>query len=318
MPRERTAAPSFETWMASQGWKNAAGHALKLLAGAVPADWSDRPAEYARGMLRWAVSDEPDARVQWEVLSDRAQEDRGDLGRHRDRGRRRRGRRPRDGVLDLADRDAYVEALWRSLRTVEGLEGFRVWLRGWDLEPVYRRYLAGWCLARFDLRRALRVGCHGGGGRLGRPSAALLLDLSLPRLGAGVAVGYLALATASELVAHLTSRPTCVRLALTAGLLAVTWAYTALHVGRHLHPAPRPRTAAVRAATLLAFGAAWTALELAFFASLLLAPDFHAGHPLAGAIHRDPTSPALLATVALALGMALELAWEEKPLTDPL
>jgi hypothetical protein len=149
--------------------------------------------------------------------------------------------------------------------------------------------------------------------RLGWPQTVQLL---FPRLAAGVAIGYLFLVSAPHLV-QVAAGETASAAAAAAGLLvAATFGYTVFHVSRRVHPGLRPWPLARRSTPLVALGGAYALLGLALFSPLFGLEEFHGA--AASVPDLDLLQRLLLAAVALGLGMVLELAWEEKPLTEPL
>ena len=139
-------------------------HALS--AGKPPDDTSFRVFEEIRpcdmatlkhGLLRWAVSAQPDAARQWEAVAahDGSVQDRGAPGPRR-----------------LGDRDHFVEKLWSNFETEANHDDFQALIRAWDAADHYRRSLAAWFLQRYALPSALRVA---GGTPPARRAAGLLL-----------------------------------------------------------------------------------------------------------------------------------------------
>lgn len=342
MSGDATPAGSFQSYLDAHDLDWLASAAAGLLDGEVPDDLGDaRPIAFKRGMLRWALSDDGSAAIQWQALQIEA-----------------------GAPAELRDRDRYVTALWRSLTTHPAHRDFRRWLAGWRAEDAYRRALFGWLVARFDLRAALRLVAQRP--RLATPVLAALTALALPatvavafaggvgvaagvtaalvalalwlaawavaglpawslpvapvpRLAAGVGVGYLFLAAAPDLVRLLAGwgRPLSQQLAAGVAVLAALLLFAAAHCQRRVRPAPPWPTVVGRAALLLAFGAGHAAAGAALAAPVLFSPRLLA--PPGGALLRPSLEDVFLcAVVALALGIVLQLAWEEKPLTDPL
>ncbi|MCB1035926.1 MAG: hypothetical protein KDD47_19045, partial [Acidobacteria bacterium] len=174
-------------------------------------------------VLRWAVSDERDARFDWEAL--------------------------RDHGASSMDRDRFVADLWAAI--LHGpLQAFRKErLEPWGLEPAYRRRLFEWFLSRFHLLAALSLylsrvkawalvgalvavpggaafaalrwvrdpqraalltlaltaACVAGLGLATKVPARAYFELLLPRLGVAVAIGYLFIGSSSELLGVLLS-----------------------------------------------------------------------------------------------------------------
>lgn len=151
---------------------------------------------------------------------------------------------------------------------------------------------------------------------LGKLAAQLELrsfaQMLLPRLGATVGIGYLTLALAPDLVGMIYKAgtglmyPYLLATALGVGCLI----FTMLHVDRRVSAPKLWR----RGLTVLALGIGHAATGLALFSPLLFHPSF-LDLP---SVHPCPGQLILTAAVALSLGVALQLVWEEKSLTEPL
>ncbi len=142
------------------------------------------------------------------------------------------------------------------------------------------------------------------------------LNSLVPRLGAAVGIGYLFLLNAPQVAGAVYRAPRRGWLwLLTLILLGAALAYIALHVGRRVHPRPRLRTLLRRGFDLWLLALFYATLGLGVVAPVLFSPRFEgvfaAGSP-------RPEHLALCAAIALNLGVILQLAWDEKPLTEPL
>jgi hypothetical protein len=155
----------------------------------------------------------------------------------------------------------------------------------------------------------------------GLPSHAFVQSL-IPRLAATVGFGYVffvstpqsvwALRHSSWVEAHW---PWALLLLLGGAQLFIV-----LHIYRRVYPAPRLPVLFGRALNLLVLAIGYSSAGLLLAAPVLFSPSFlyssgtgEFPHPGAAFHHL-----ALLAAIALNLGVILQLAWDEKPLTEPL
>jgi hypothetical protein len=141
----------------------------------------------------------------------------------------------------------------------------------------------------------------------------------IPRLAATMAIGYLFLASAPQLVKLIYQSPRPAWQFWTASLLltAAALVYIVLHIARRIHPVPRLPILFRRGCDLLALAIAYAAIELwpagpILFSHSLLYED------QGGPLQVYPSKLVFCAVVALNLGVLLQLAWDEKPLTEPL
>jgi hypothetical protein len=160
-----------------------------------------------------------------------------------------------------------------------------------------------------------------------RPSLPLhaYFQALIPRLGAAVSVGYLFLISTSELVQILDTldKPPAFFLASAVGLILVSLLYIAFHISRRVHPQPGFGRLLKSSVSVLFLALGYSAVELLAVSPLLFSPLFLCGaHPdpkgPACFVHGQPYRLALCAAIALNLGVILQLAWDEKPLTEPL
>lgn len=326
--------------------------AAHLLEGGLPGPFEglsgDGRAHVLNDAFVWVLSDTPEARMQWEVLA----------------GHGRPAVADRDAyAADLWARivnggDAafagYRRLLDESLGVREHYERslFRWFLARFDLVRARRVFgtarlaaVLHWLLlalavvavwASFQIvgvtgRAAVLVtGCAvalliAGKFLSGLPFFAYLQSL-VPRLGATVAIGYLFLAAAPELVRVIyeqglpaaATTADLVQWALAGAAILGTTAYAALHIHRRVQPTLRPGVLWGRAANLVAVALFYAVLGLGVAAPLLFHRSLLYPHqpPPGGA--PGPHQLALCAAIALSLGVVLQLAWEEKPLTEPL
>jgi len=149
---------------------------------------------------------------------------------------------------------------------------------------------------------------------------AQILELFIPRLGGTVAIGYLFLAAAPQLVGLLFrwGERWRLQLLLAGGLLLVLFLYVMQHIARRVVPQPRTRSLVLRAATVTAIGVGHAAVGLVMFAPLLFSKEFL--DLVSEGLYAPPRAHQLIlcGAIALAIGVILELAWEDKPLTEPL
>lgn len=333
---------TFEGFVHYQlGSAKALGTAAALLAeGEHPdrLDPTDRAA-FAHGMLRWAVSDEPGPAVHWSALSRAGRKELDD----RDTYVLRLWRALKSHPAHRPFRETYFDA-WQVEEHYED-RLFRWFLARLDLPAALRLHVGkptawsfhltflvlavGLTWARFAVFGTSAMGSPGVAAglvallagafvllrRRSLPAGAFLQAL-VPRMGAAVGVGYLFLLAAPHLLAVLTRWQGPRPLQLGLGLVAVAgvWAYAVFESMARVEPAPRFRRAAARALPIVATGAAHALLGLALLAPLL-------------AVALESTEPGLLpqlhdlllwAVFALGLGVPLELAWGEKPMTEPL
>ena len=145
------------------------------------------------------------------------------------------------------------------------------------------------------------------------PGYAYLASL-IPRLAATVGIGYLFLLNAPQIARYVCELPRRGGLWLATGVLVLTaLAYVMLHVSRRVHPAPRPAELLRRSLRVLALAVSYAALGLVAAAPVLFSRTVMGATEPIEARHL-----ALVAAIALNLGVVLQLAWDEKPLTEPL
>jgi hypothetical protein len=293
----------------------------------------------AEDWLRWAQSDEPKARLQWAYLNSK--------GKNRD-----------DYVLALWSSISRKGAANRSLRDYIETEHapwtyYERHFFGWFLSrfnlgaarqvccearlAAFLHYaVAGMAVLltvlflnlplrlstslRFFLpfSLALVALCFLSPKLLKMPYYAYAHSL-IPRLAATMAIGYLFLASAPQLVKliYQSQREPWQFWTASALFTVAALIYIVLHIARRIHPVPRLPKLFRRGSDLLVLAVAYAAIELwpaapiLFSNSLLFEKE---GGPLAV----QPSKLVFCAVVALNLGVLLQLAWDEKPLTEPL
>ena len=165
------------------------------------------------------------------------------------------------------------------------------------------------------------------GFRFRKPSLPLhaYFQSLIPRLGAAVGVGYLFLISTSELVQILDAldRSPAFFIGSSLILTLVSLLYIAFHIARRVHPQPGFGRLLRSSFSVLFLALGYTAIEIVAVGRLLFSPLFLCGahpdpHGPACIIHGEPYRLALCAAIALNLGVILQLAWDEKPLTEPL
>jgi hypothetical protein len=141
----------------------------------------------------------------------------------------------------------------------------------------------------------------------------------IPRLGAAIGIGYLFLLSAPHLVKLLDQswRPPFHFWIASAVLVVTAFLYIGFHISRRVHPRLRWKALAWRSFSLLLLGVGYTALELLVMAPVLFAPSLLCGAPDCH-VNAGADRLTLCAAIALNLGVILQLAWDEKPLTEPL
>jgi hypothetical protein len=157
--------------------------------------------------------------------------------------------------------------------------------------------------------------------RVSLPSYAYFNAL-VPRLGAAVGIGFLFLASAAHLVQLLATswRPAhhfwLSTLALTIAPLFYIW----FHISRRVFPQPRWRALLERSTRVLVVAIGYSALGLLLAIPVLFSRAFICGNkPLAEcAVDVGLHHYALCGAIVLNLAIILQLAWDEKALTEPL
>ena len=292
---------------------------------------------FKHGMLRWAVSDDAASRRDWAALQDdhRAES----VLRDRDRYVEELWRGI-ESSPEQADVHGFLEEHLGALETYRRYL-FDWFLRRFHIDPalrIYRSRARGLtlCLAFLAvavaaaalpilLPASTRLNIFAGLAGLvalswlARALTGLgwnqAMQLLFPRLAAGVAIGYLFLTSAPELVRVAAGESLVSSLALVVVLGVLTYLYSAFHVSGRVHPRVHGRRLWGSSGLLFALGVVYALLGLPLFTPLFSLAEFQGTQ---APIPLGPHQLLLLAAVALALGMVLELAWEEKPMTEPL
>jgi hypothetical protein len=322
----------------STGARSIEDLALTMLAGTITADQEIAVSErmsFLNGWLRFVTSASPLFRMRWAALAKSGSS----LVNDRDSYALALWRRavvvPPRGEGGFID---YAEQRWGP----------------WD---YYERHFFGWFLGRFDLFKARRLFRASGaapwfnlillppcvalaayalkdGPNLGRScwvlgaGAGLLilagailrlppyayLNSLIPRLAATVGIGYLFLVNAPQVAHYFCALPRWNSLWFAAGMLLLTaLAYIMIHIARRVDPPLRPKALLWRSLDLWALAVSYAALGLVGAAPILFSRTV-----LGAQVAVQPQHLALVAAVALNLGVILQLAWDEKPLTEPL
>jgi hypothetical protein len=338
-----TARPwTVEEYLHRLGSAEAVGNAAALL---VEGEYPDEvPVEqrpgFSHGLLRWAVSESPTSAVHWSAIagvrpgSILGNRDRYvlELWRALDTHPEHEGFRQeyfdRWQVREPYERHLFDWFLTRlDLPSAVGLVGGR--RHSYALYWVLLGILGAAVPGRFiffghGLRGSWMLGLSLG---LAAAVAAwrtrwpfyVCVQALVPRLGVAVGIGYLFFLASPELmeVVRGWSAPLAVQLATGALLVGLVWSYGALEVSRRVEPPPTWRRAYRRSGPVVAMGMAHSLVGVGVLVPLLEAVLSRSGGgsqpaPLAG------HDLFLYAVVALALGVALELAWAERPITEPL
>jgi ABC-type multidrug transport system fused ATPase/permease subunit len=154
----------------------------------------------------------------------------------------------------------------------------------------------------------------------GLPFCAFINSL-VPRLGAAVGIGYLFLASAQHLVVILSSlrQGPWFFWSASAALLVVAFLYIAFHISRRVHPRLEMPALLRRSASVLALAVTYALFEVLIAGPILFSDAFLCGTQASDCNpHRELGRLILCAAIALNLGVILQLAWDEKPLTEPL
>jgi hypothetical protein len=145
------------------------------------------------------------------------------------------------------------------------------------------------------------------------PAYAYLNSL-IPRLAATVGIGYLFLVNAPQVARFVCLLPRWRSLWLAAAMLLLTaLAYIMIHIARRVDPPLRLRPLLLRSLDLWALAVSYAMLGLVGAAPVLFSTAV-----MESQVAVQPRHLALVAAVALNLGVILQLAWDEKPLTEPL
>ena len=309
----------------------------EVRGGGPPGASADQRAFQFDDWLRWGQSDDPQTRKQWAWLADKKRLDRDrwvlDLWRSFAKDSEARAETETEAPWSFYQRHFFGWFLGRfdvqaacAVFVSWGLAGWLHYLLGlaivitafWRLQGTVEpgpSFLAFGGLLAVLLAAGFAVKLAG------LPLYAWLNSL-IPRLGAAVGIGYLFLFSAPHLVQMLNAsqrRPLHFWLGV-AGLVLAALLYLMFHIYRRVEPSLEWPSLLRRSLSVLALAVAYSALELLVAAPILFSKPFLCTTcPAAGcAVNADFHRLALCAAIALNLGVILQLAWDEKPLTEPL
>ncbi len=184
-------------------------------------------------------------------------------------------------------------------------------------------------LGRLDLTPSLMVFAAllalvvliGSTGMTGLPGYAYFNSLS-PRLAAAVGIGYLFFFSAPHLIKILndTWRPWWQLWMGVVALISAAFVYLSFHISRRVHPQLNKRDLFRRSGAILSLALAYSSLGLLIAGPVLFSQTFlsTAAGGQTVTVQVDVHRLAFCAAIALNLGVILQLAWDEKPLTEPL
>lgn len=148
---------------------------------------------------------------------------------------------------------------------------------------------------------------------------AYYLQSLIPRLAVTTGIGYLFLFSASGLTTVIYSNkiPLEGQRAISLTLIIVVLIYMMQVIQRAVQPRLKFWPAFVRSLHLIVMAIAYSAVGL-----LICAPVLYNSLFLGSETYNNPGHPAgyllITAAIALAIGVALQLVWEDKPVTEPL
>ena len=145
---------------------------------------------------------------------------------------------------------------------------------------------------------------------------AYYLQSLMPRMAVTTGLGYLFLFSASGLVAAIYHNPLSLvwQIIISVALVLFVFSYMMQVIQRCVVPRLHFRRAGARALHLLCLGIAYSAIGLLISAPVLFSPLFDQNFVTAP----PPGALLITAAIALALGVALQLVWDDKPVTEPL
>ena len=148
---------------------------------------------------------------------------------------------------------------------------------------------------------------------------AYYLQALIPRMAVTTGLGYLFLFSASGLVAAIYHNPLPAiwQIIISLALALFVLIYMIQVIQRRVVPRLNLWQACKRSFHLLSLGLAYSAIGLLISAPVLFTSTFLDGKP--GNTIPPASSAALLltATIVLAIGVALQLVWDDKPVTEP-
>jgi hypothetical protein len=292
--------------------------------------------------LRWSQSDEIQARKQWVSLTVKSGIDRDDfvlrlwrsIENPKHKNNRAKGTIEEEVPWEYYQRHFFGWFLGRfDLRAARGIF-VAPWLASlfhWSLVVI----ISGVSLLSLENTLSLNASLHtlgwivgvvcliGFASALPDPGVRFYAYFNslIPRLGAAIGIGYLFLFSAPQLVQMLNvwKRPEQ-EVWFAAGLLTAALLYLTFHISRRVYPRLSWRLLFTRSASILALAVAYSLLELLIAAPVLFSVPFICGlEPKNDCVVNSDLPHLLLgAAIALNLGVILQLAWDEKPLTEPL
>jgi hypothetical protein len=321
-----------------------AGKAQRVLCGVcLPDEYRDveKRARLIDNWLRWGQSDDPEARKRWAYLAFEGRlgdRDRWLLGLWRSILENKHPNHPCNEMIAPWLRDYYQSHFFGwFLRRFDVQSALAVFIPRW-LSGVLHYGLAlvvalvAFANLKWSYAPALAVflGLLGLLLSVGLVAALPGSDLKLyayfnsliPRLGAAVGIGYVFLFSAPHLVQMLNAsqRPQRDFWLSAAALIVAALLYLMFHISRRVYPRLSIPALLQRSFSILLLAVAYSALELLIAAPLLFSIPFLCGIKPAEDcnVHADLHRLALCAAIALNLGVILQLAWDEQPLTEPL
>jgi hypothetical protein len=184
-----------------------------------------------------------------------------------------------------------------------------VWFFGWSCQTG-----GEWLVAALVVVAAFVVGKFATG-----IQPAYYLQSLIPRMAVTTGLGYLFLFSASGLVAAIYYNPLAPVWQIITSLALVLFVliYMIQVIQRRVVPRLNLCQACQRSLHLLWLGLAYSAIGLLVSAPVLFTAIFLDGKP--GGNVPPPSPAALLTTAAivLAIGVALQLVWDDKPVTEP-
>jgi hypothetical protein len=144
---------------------------------------------------------------------------------------------------------------------------------------------------------------------------AYLIQVLTPRLGVMTGIGYLFLLSAKDLVQYIikTDFQWWGQIIISSALILSVWVYLTQAIQRQVKPRISFRNAWKRSTNLMAAAVAYSAIGLHLSAPILTSPKL-----LAEKICYNTLDLLMMASLALAIGVVLQLVWEDKPVTEPL
>lgn len=180
-----------------------------------------------------------------------------------------------------------------------------VWFFGWTCQTACEWLVAALAIVLVFVAGNLAAGIQ----------PAYYLQSLIPRMAVTTGLGYLFLFSASGLVAAIYNNrlPLAGQIIISFALVAFVLIYMIQVIQRRVVPRLNCWQAGKRSFHLLVLGLAYSAIGLLISAPVLFSPAFDKSFT------RPPAPETLLitATLVLAIGVALQLVWDDKPVTEP-